>query len=192
MPNWCQNVLTLEHDNPEFIKRAHSAFVKGELLNEFVPVPEELKNPNTTSHGGDNAELYDTLRNKMDTKYGYDSWYSFCVNEWGTKWDVGGDDSFVDEITESTFSVTFDSAWSPPIRAYEKMSKLGFRIDAYYCEEGVGFVGRFSDKNGDEEYEIPQTSKEILEKIPADLDDMFCLSENREFWEEEEANGNKN
>ena len=51
----------------------------------------------------------------------------------------------------------------------------------------IGFVGRWSDENGDEEFQIPDTAKEIIEKIPADLDDMFCLSENRAELEEEEA-----
>jgi len=186
MPNWCQNVLSLEHDDPEFIKRAHSAFAEGKFLNEFVPVPDELANPDTTTHGGENADELNALRDRMLEKYGYSDWYSFRVNEWGTKWDVG-DELGIDKVTENSISVVFDSAWSPPVKAYEQMSKLGFRIDAQYCEEGIGFVGRWSDEFGDQEYQIPPTSKEITEKIPADLDDMFCLSENRAMYEEEEA-----
>jgi hypothetical protein len=186
MPNWCQNILKLEHDDPEFIRRAHSAFAEGKLLNEFVPVPDDLANPDTTTHGGDNAEAHDALRYSMTKKYGYSDWYSFRVNEWGTKWDVG-DEYGINSVTENSLFVTFDSAWAPPVVAYEKMSKLGFRIDAQYCEEGIGFVGRWSDENGDEEFQIPPTAKEIVEKIPADLDDMFCLSENRAISEEEEA-----
>ena len=182
--------MSLEHDDPEFIKRAHSAFVEGKFLNEFVPVPEELTNPDTTTHGGDNAEALDALRNNMTEKYGYSDWYIFRVNEWGTKWDVGSEMD-INSVTENSLSVIFESAWSPPIRAYEKMSKLGFRIDAQYCEEGIGFVGRWSDENGDEEFQIPDTAKEIVEKIPADLDDMFCLSENRAMYEEEEAYDSK-
>jgi hypothetical protein len=39
--------------------------------------------------------------------------------------------------------------------------------------------------DGDEEYQIPPTSKEVLEQIPAELDDRFCISENKQNWEEE-------
>ena len=187
MPNWCQNVLTLTHENPEAIKRAEAAFVEGKFLNEFIPVPEELTNPDTTTHSGDDPEKYDKLREQLLDKYGYNSWYDSCITEWGTKWDVG-ESHGINEVSENSLSVYFDSAWSPPIAAYEKLSDLiGFKVEAYYCEEGVGFCGKWTTEGAEEEYEIPSTSKEIREKIPADLDDMFCLSENREISEEEEA-----
>ena len=35
MPNWCGNTLTLEHEDPEMIKRAETAFADGKFLNEF-------------------------------------------------------------------------------------------------------------------------------------------------------------
>ena len=42
MPNWCNNYLELEHDDPEMITRAQKAFAEGKLLEEFVPVPASL------------------------------------------------------------------------------------------------------------------------------------------------------
>jgi len=187
MPNWCNNVLTLTHENPEFIKRAEAAFIEGKFLNEFIPVPKELVNPDTTTHGGDKQQELDALRDIMIEKYGYESWYSFCVTEWGTKWDVG-DGHGINEVSENSLCVYFDSAWSPPIAAYEKLSDLiGFKVEAYYCEEGVGFCGKWTTEGAEEEYQIPNSVEEILEKIPAELDDMFCISENRKISEEEEA-----
>ena len=104
MPNWCQNVLTLTHENPEFIKRAEAAFTEGKFLNEFIPVPEELTNPDTTTHSGDDPEKYDKLREQLLDKYGYNSWYDFCISEWGTKWDVG-DSHGINEVSENSLSV---------------------------------------------------------------------------------------
>ena len=43
MPNWCNNNLTLEHDDPAMIQRAFDALERGEFLQEFCPVPEDLK-----------------------------------------------------------------------------------------------------------------------------------------------------
>ena len=184
MPNWCQNVLTLTHENPEAIKRAEAAFAEGKFLNEFIPVPVELTNPDATTHSGNDPEKYDKLREQLLDKYGYDSWYHFCITEWGTKWDVG-DAHGINEVSENSLSVYFDSAWSPPIAAYEKLSDLiGFKVEAYYCEEGVGFCGKWTAESGDEEYEIPSSVEEIKEKIPAELDDMFCISENKVEWDE--------
>jgi hypothetical protein len=88
-------------------------------------------------------------------------------------------------VSENSICVYFDSAWSPPITAYEKLSDLiGFKVEAYYCEEGVGFCGKWTTEGGDEEYEIPDSVEEIKEKIPAELDDMFCISENKSEWDE--------
>ncbi len=41
MPNWCGNTLTLEHEDPEMIKRAETAFADGKFLKEFVPPPQK-------------------------------------------------------------------------------------------------------------------------------------------------------
>ena len=58
MPNWCNNVLRISHPNPQMIDRAIKSFGEGKLLQEFVPCPEELLNPETTtwSQGPEEAE----------------------------------------------------------------------------------------------------------------------------------------
>ena len=43
MPNWCDNTITLTHSDPAMIQRAHDALERSEFLNEFHPVPSELK-----------------------------------------------------------------------------------------------------------------------------------------------------
>jgi hypothetical protein len=43
MPNWCNNSVTLRHADPTMIARAKDAFVRGEFLNEFVPLPQSLR-----------------------------------------------------------------------------------------------------------------------------------------------------
>lgn len=105
MPNWCNNTLELEHKDPAMIERAQAAMIRGEFLHEFIPVPKELSE--ATANGSTNEELV--------AKYGYSDWYGFCVNEWGTKWDVGGSDYGNPTITaEGKMIAGFDSAWSPP------------------------------------------------------------------------------
>jgi hypothetical protein len=39
MPNWCNNNLTLSHDDPAMIQRAFDALERQEFLQEFCPVP---------------------------------------------------------------------------------------------------------------------------------------------------------
>lgn len=176
MPNWCNNVVELAHEDPAMLERARDALNRGEFLQEFIPVPQELKDAVA------NFEVNEALV----TKYGYSNWYDYCVNEWGTKWDVGGD-GVTAEIEDGRITTSFDSAWSPPIQAYEKLVDLGFSIRAYYYEGGMCFAGIWEDGD-DDYYDLSgMGSEEVKEQLPEALDEMFCISEYMAEWEAENA-----
>jgi hypothetical protein len=186
MPNWCSNGLTLKHEDPAMIKRAVEAFNKGELLNEFVPVPQSLKDTMAGSYGDDaqQAELERKTAENIE-RYGYGNWYDYCVNEWGTKWDVGGEHGADYEEGSESAHFSFDSAWAPPIAWYEKVEELGFEVEGFYYEPGMGFVGVYRD-GYDECYELSgENSRTIRAVIGDELDDYFCISENMAEWEAE-------
>ena len=42
MRNWCNNNLTLGHDDPAMIRRAYDALERGEFLQGFCAVPQDL------------------------------------------------------------------------------------------------------------------------------------------------------
>lgn len=175
MPNWCQNIVTFEHDNIEEIKRMDDAFSRGELMQEFVPCPQELRDgvsPTATDIAETNIE-----------KHGFPSWYEWCVANWGTKWDVGGVDS-ISTITDNSILLQFESAWSPPIEFYETMIDNGWRVKAFYYEPGVGFVGKWVDDENNENYDITGDSDWVLENIPEELDEMFQISDIMTYEEE--------
>jgi len=138
MPNWCNNTLNLRHEDPAQIERAKTAFADGRFLEEFVPFP--------------NGE-----------------WdYNWCVNAWGTKWDVGGGDGHTVEQDANGVVFNFDSAWAPPCAAYDKLMEQGFEILAYYYEYGG------------------MTSERIAEELPDDLDETFDISGQVAEWEAED------
>ena len=117
-------------------------------------------------------------------KHGYANWYDYCVNEWGTKWDVGADGNPAQDIPGGLM-LGFDSAWSPPIGAYEKLMDMGFSIRAMYYEPGMAFAGIW-DNGDDDFYDYSgMDSKQIREDLPEVLDDAFGISESAEMWEEE-------
>jgi hypothetical protein len=188
MPNWCNNYVELQHEDATMISRAATALGKGELLNEFIPVPADLHiaSGNVGAKGSPEQIAHELQVEQNIAKHGYADWYSFCTSEWGTKWDLGGDGSqaTVDESGKKmTFSV--DSAWSPPIGAYQKLEELGFTVNAYYYEPGMGYAGTYSD-GFDNEYNFSDmTSEEVADTIPGDLDEMFNISANIAEWEEE-------
>ena len=176
MPNWCSNNLILTHEDPAMIQRAYDALERGEFLSEFCPIPRELGD--AIADGSVNPALVE--------KYGYSNWYDYCVNEWGTKWDVGeqgASDIHPDGKMLHTF---FDSAWSPPVVAYEKLMELGFGVEAMYYEGGMGYAGTFGEY-GDEEINLEGLTADDVERDYPELDECFGISEcMREYEEPEE------
>lgn len=177
MPNWCSNVLTLEHSDPAMITRAKDAFARGEFCQEFHPVPIELKN--TTSPNRDEDSSGSLLE-----KYGYTDWYSFCVNEWGTKWDFGSDDG-INDFTDNSLILYFDSAWSPPIAMMQFLESLGFTVELMYNESGMAFCGIYKDGRDDEYSYSGMSADEVDEEIPEELNESFCIAEYMRQWDEE-------
>jgi len=188
MPNWCNNVLELGHDDPAMLERAKAALNRGEFLNEFIPVPDDLRIVAGCVGDKDSPEQKDLeAQEEVNVaKHGYRNWYDYCVNEWGTKWDVGGD-GMTCEIENGRISTSFDSAWAPPVAAYEKLVDLGFSVRAYYYEGGMCFAGVWEDFN-DDYYDLSgMDSASVKEQLPEVLDEMFCISESMAEWEEENA-----
>jgi hypothetical protein len=176
MPNWCSNNLILTHKDPAMIERARDALERGEFLSEFCPIPRELGD--AIANGDVNPELVE--------KYGYSNWYDYCVNEWGTKWDVG-EQGATDVHDDGTMLHTFfDSAWSPPVVAYDKLVDMGFGVEAMYYEGGMGYAGIYGE-NGDEEINLEGMSADDVEREYPELDECFGISEcMREYEEPEE------
>lgn len=113
--------------------------------------------------------------------------YGTACEEWGTKWDISGGDVDVDENNESC-NGWFDTAWSPAIEAYRKLSELGFDLDILYNEPGMCFAGRYTSEGddyyveydfGNENWRDNIDDSEILELLENDY-------ENWVQWQEEE------
>lgn len=192
MPNYCDNTLEISHNDPAMIERAKTAFKERRLLQEFCPVPKELMDTMAGFYGKDTyeQELLEA-REKINLKwFGHKNWWDWCVNEWGTKWDVGGDDGCIARATPNSLSLSFSSAWSPPTEAYRKLEELGFYITAYYYEGGCAFCGSYNEGN-DDCFSIDGNSKWVKENIPDYIDETFCISENMAEWEAENQEENE-
>jgi len=155
MPNWCSNTMTISHPDPNMVAKALNAWNSGQFLQTLVPCPQDLID--TVSGCFGDEEKQKALEKKQKDnfeKYGYPTWWEYCVAEWGTKWDVGHDQYRDPPILHNNgFSVAFESAWSPPCDAYAKLKELGYTIKAYYYEPGCDFCGRWLDGE-DECYQL--------------------------------------
>ena len=198
MPNWCNNGLTLEHKDSAMVQRAYDALREGRFLQEFIPIPQSLRIVAGCAGSADSPEqiaLVEAEENNIKV-HGYKNWYDYCVNEWGTKWDVGGDDGLMEMINPNTLQASFESAWAPPVAAYEKLCAMGFIIKAFYEEPGMAFCGMVTgDEDGfdDEYYEYGgEASDTVRDVIGEELDDYFGISENMAQYEAENAEDEEN
>jgi hypothetical protein len=174
MPNWCNNSITIKGCTENIKQLWEEATAKGSgLLNAIAPMPKELEDTTAPSTDGSMT------------------WYSWRVNNWGTKWEVDTEGlEFIDhEDGTAEISGYFDSAWGPPINAFNTLAADfdSCYAEAYYCEPGMGFVGYWNSEGADEYYEYSDaTSKTIRDIVPDYLVDWYCLEEDLKSWEEME------
>jgi hypothetical protein len=66
--------------------------------------------------------------------YGYTDWYSWRVEEWGTKWNSYENAQLDDN------AISFQTAWASPLTVIKKLSKLfpTVRIELNYADEDLG------------------------------------------------------
>lgn len=164
MPNWCENKVTITHDDSEEIMRIFAAFNLGTLLQQIDPMPDHPE-PVAEASIGFNSTL--------------PAWYSWRIAHWGTKWDIGTDGE-ADMVSANILKLSFDSAWSPPIQAYEKLVELGFVVDASYHEGGGCFIGTFVD--GEDNY----IDYEELSDIPEHLAETWNMADYFARWDDED------
>ena len=184
MPNWCNNNLILEHDDLEMLIRAKAALDRGEFLQEFIPVPQDLRDTVAGFVGEDKQAAHQAQMDRNVALYGAKDWYDYCVSNWGTKWDCGEDGNTDISPDGKTLHTGFDTAWSPPITAYERLLDLGFRVKAMYYEPGMCFAGVWED-GIDDCYSDWGDSQGAKDTLPQELDDCFGISESQAEYEAE-------
>lgn len=105
--------------------------------------------------------------------------YEKACNAWSTKWEAS-EISWMHFNETGIVELSFESAWCPPENVYAKMIEDGWQITAYFCELGMGFIGKFgTDLDGmyEESYTIGE------DPLPNDMIDMFNIGD---FFDEHE------
>lgn len=146
MPNWCQNKIVV-NGSDEAIEEFLDWLGDGKnFLSKILPTPKELAGGKAPFSGSKEESA------ALVAKYGFDNWYDWNINNWGTKWDVdifnieegsycSSENLYGDLLFEATLG--FDSAWGPPDRAIallaKQFSNLNFSLA--YLEEGMCLTG---------------------------------------------------
>ena len=114
MPNHCHNRVTFySDDKPELIQKLHKIFKSEEVFTQFVPEPDWATTPNEAGELSAKDPSEPMFPPKFPDGTVDDRWYSWRLQNWGTKWDCYEVDIDDSEL-EYGFEVTFDTAWSPP------------------------------------------------------------------------------
>lgn len=155
MPNWCFNRVVLTHENVEAVDEFEKHLVKNK-----------------------GEDIFQYLRPRPEDQD--PNWYDWNVQNWGTKWDTSVDwKRDGDEI-----HLSFESAWSPPISLFEYLEQDRWTIDAQYIEEGMGYVGEYTE-GADNTYEYDITDVDSINSLPENLIELGDLRTRHEEWVEE-------
>src|SRR5210317_158198 len=181
MPNWCNNTITLTGPKEKITAIYEKAKEDNALLQQLYPMPTQLEG--TTSPAPKEGKVQPLVD-------GHDNWYDWRVENWGTKWDVDADYL---ELSDDGTTITgwFDSAWAPPIHAYEFFltENEDCSISSLYYEGGMDFAGKWEDfadmtvTPGDftaDEMEDPNSG------LIYDINEQFNMSEFVREYEEEQ------
>ena len=193
MPNYCSNVVEIQ--GPQHILKT---LVEHRLdFMKIHPYPKEL-DITAGREGADDSPEQKALVAAEESnlkKYGYKNWYDWCVNNWGTKWNAGGDNDamqvdFDEDVGNQGIALfQFDTAWAPPLGVLEKLMETHpeLSIECRYHEPGVGFFGVWTD-GSDRCYETEQFPKstDAFWTQHADgrlLDETFGMVESMQEYE---------
>ena len=189
MPNWCNNTLTIQGPT-DTLKPIWDEAQKTGLLQAMKPMPAQLEG--TTSP----APKEGVAQPLVD---GHDNWYSWRVDNWGTKWDVDLEGLEFTDNGDGTASIVgwFDSAWAPPTAAYDSFldDNDNCHLESWYEEGGMDFAGVYEDGSDDCIDDISEwcravikgtTSLEDTPELFQRLESEFELIENRREYIEEE------
>ena len=148
MPNWCENRVRLSDngDNSEQFDRLCKLLDGPNPFNAIFPRPDFTKIPNDKGElpvkreiKNDKGEIITITYDFPDEKND-DRWYHWCINNWGTKWDVNLVGAEVDECYAE---FEFQTAWAPASGIFDKIKEdyPDVAISWFYDEPGMEVAG---------------------------------------------------
>jgi hypothetical protein len=156
MPNWITNILTINADE-KMVQKILSE-IKSEQsefdFNLIVPQPDELEGTTAPAriisdeeYAKDSSKgITQTMSEDFIRKYGFNNWYDWRYENWGTKWNA-------DEVWISDNEVSFNTAWCNPQPLLVALSRKypDIQFDIKFADEDFGHnVGTYILKDGEE------------------------------------------
>ena len=148
MPNWCYNKIQLSDngETSEQFDRLCKLLDGDNPFNEIYPRPDFSKIPNEKGelpkkevHKNTDGEIVWETFNFSDGKND-DRWYHWCIDNWGTKWDI---DLAAADVEEDYAEFGFQTAWAPASGIFDKIREdyPDVAISWFYDEPGMEIAG---------------------------------------------------
>src|SRR6478735_2619886 len=108
MSDYCENTLTISHDDKKIINRIVKAYERKRLFDEFIPCPKELLDASPTANKKN--------RRRFMREYGAEDWFQWRFLNWGTKWDQGRCKgwSTLEKLGATVIKMNIVTAYTPP------------------------------------------------------------------------------
>ncbi len=175
MPNWCYNNLTITGEK--------------ENLDRIKFHLEDIEKKDDSTPG-----IFMALVGRDHTielnEYENGGWYDANINYWGCKWDVSYDESGV-EYNDGSITMSFQTAWSPPINFIQHLGYLfNVECELYYEEPGCDFCGKsyYNSEDGlsEEDYSYDEgrfvfDKDNFFDGCDGDIDYLFECDEDVTF-----------
>lgn len=155
MPNWITNKLIINADEKMVQKILSEVKSKDSEFdfNLIVPQPNELEGTTAPARIITDEEysispdkgITQTMSDDLIQKYGFDNWYDWRYQHWGTKWNS-------DEVNICDNEIEFNTAWCNPMPIFLKLSEMFAEVDfeIQYADEDFGYnVGKFTLRGGE-------------------------------------------
>ena len=151
MPNWITNRITIYTDGDDSIIEKILSQVKSEQsdfdFNKIVLQPDELEGTKAPTNILSDEEysitpdrgITQAMSDALKEKFGFDNWYDWRYQHWGTKWNA-------DEVVINDNEITFNTAWNTPEPIFIKLSEMFPMVtfEVEFSDEDFGYnVGKF-------------------------------------------------
>lgn len=126
MPNHIKNILELKGEQSEIDKVFD--YIKGEKEDQFIDFEKIATPPNYIYMGATNRiinDIFDTGEKQSIFNRKSDTWSTWCVRYWGTKWNAY-------EIEKEGNTLIFETAWNGVPRLILLLGNKFKKVDFFY------------------------------------------------------------
>ena len=145
----CENRVKVFGDPEQLAKVSQIFKDEKSVFNNIIQSPDWRRLPNAKGEFAKLEQMKNPKGEVMWETYNFpdgtndDRWYHWCIDNWGTKWDVC--DKSIEMSDYDSLEITFNTAWSPPEgiveRLREKYPELTFQC--FYDEPGMEAAGYY-------------------------------------------------